>query len=160
MVLRYALDAPWLHTHWFVAGLILLLVGCGPTRTAGTGGLASRDLAVLSIPQLPKIAHLQIDTIQFDGTGDAYKVGNGRDFYLPPRDHTASFTFKAILPAEAGFFGTFIPKDALTFPGPQRIPLGPMSAGRAYELVTPTEGFEKLLETGQLSFVREKEKRK
>src|SRR5262245_48702457 len=95
-------------------GVILLLsgllTGCGPTRTAGTSGMAAKDLAVLSIPQLPKEAHVQIKSIQFDDAGDAYEIGSGRDFYLLPRDHTASFTLIAIVPKEAGFLGWLVPK--------------------------------------------------
>ena len=30
-------------------------------------GLGAKDLSILSIPQLPKEAHVQIHTIQFDG---------------------------------------------------------------------------------------------
>jgi hypothetical protein len=148
------------QARWFAAaGLILLLVGCGgPTRTSGTSGLAAGELAVLSIPQLPKESHLQIHTIQFDGAGDEYKVGDGRDFYLLPRDHTASFTLEAIVPKEVGFLGSLLPKDATIIPGPRNIPLGAMSAGKAYELAPPAQGFDKILETGQLSLVREKEK--
>jgi hypothetical protein len=153
MSARHAVQARWL-----AAGLLLLLVGCGPTHTSGTSGLAGKDLAILSIPQLPKETHLQIHTIQFDGAGDDYQVGNGRDFYLLPRNHTASFTLQAILPEEAGFLSSLVPKDALIIPGPGDIPLGPMSAGKAYELAVPTQGFDKMLETGQLSLVREKER--
>ena len=150
------------QARWLAAGLILLLVGCGgPTRTAGTSGLAAGNLAVLSIPQLPKESHLKIRTIQFDGAGDEYKVGDGRDFYLLPRDHTASFTLEAIVPEEAGFLGSLIPKDALIIRGPKDIPLGAMSGGKAYELMPPAEGFDKILETGgRLSLVREKQNAK
>ena len=141
-------------------GLILLLVGCGPTHTAGTRGLARQDLAVLSVPQLPKITHLRLETVQFDGDAAAYPVGSGRDFYLLPRDRTATFTLRAVLPAEAGFLGPLLPKDALTFPAPTAVPLGPLTAGHAYELTAPTDGLDKLLDTGRLAFVREKEKAK
>ena len=139
-------------------GLLLLLIGCGPTRTAGTSGLSRHDLAVLTVPQLPNETHLRIETIRFDDSGDAYPIGHGRDFYLLPRDHTAAFTLKVVID-EAGFFGRFVPKDALTFPVPP-LPLGPMSAGRAYELAVPTDGFGQLLQTGQRSPVREKKKAK
>lgn len=139
--------------------LILSLAGCGgPTRTAGTSGLAAKDLSVLSIAQLPKETHLQIRTIQFDGAGEEYEVGKRRDFYLQPSDHTASFTLTAILPDAPGIAGWFIPKGGLTVPGPKDIPLGAMTAGKTYELATPTEGFDKMLQGGQLSLVREKRK--
>ena len=91
-------------------GMVLLLVGCGPTHTAGTRGLARSDLAVLTVPQLPKITHLRLETIQFDGDTAAYPVGSGRDFYLLPRDRTATLTLRAVLPAEAGFLGRFCPR--------------------------------------------------
>ncbi|MDB5326048.1 MAG: hypothetical protein JWM57_1617 [Phycisphaerales bacterium] len=144
-------------------GMILLLagcgmVGCGPTHTAGTRGTAAKDLSILSIPQLPAVVPLRIETIQFDGAGEAYQVGKSRDFYLLPRDHTASFTFKAIIPGEAGIPGWLVPQGALTFPGPKDIPLGEMTAGKTYELAFPQEGFDKLMETGRLSLVREKGK--
>jgi hypothetical protein len=150
------------QARWLAPGLILLMlllvVGCGgPTRTAGTSGLAAKDLAVLSIPQLPEESHLQIHTIQFDAAGDEYKVGGGRDFYMLPQNHTASFTLKAIVPKEAGILGSLIPKESLIIPGPKNIPLGAMSAGKAYELAPPAEDFDKMLETGELSLVREKQ---
>ncbi|HEY7120672.1 MAG TPA: hypothetical protein VH475_29075 [Tepidisphaeraceae bacterium] len=155
MSVRHAAQA-----RWFAAGLILLLVGCGPTRTSGTSGLAAGELALFSIAQLPKESPLQIHTIQFDGGGEEYEVGEGRDFYLMPRDHTASFTLEAIVPKEAGLLGSLVPKDARIIPGPRNIPLGAMSAGKAYELAPPAQGFDKLLETGQFSLVREKERAK
>ena len=140
--------------------ITLLLVGCGPTRTSGTGGKSAQELAVLSIPQLPKESPIQIRTIQFDGKGDAYKVGKGRDFYLTPSDHTASFTLEAIIPKDASYLDWMIPKDARIIPGPKNIPLGTMSAGKTYELAPPFENFDKLMETGELSLVREKRKEK
>lgn len=150
---------PVAKAHVFVAALIALLSGCGgPTHTAGTKGLASRDLAVLSIPQLPKQSPLQIHTIRFDDAGEEFKVGGGRDFYLLPNGHTASFTLKAIVPKELGFLGSMLPKDSMTLPGPSGIPLGTMSAGKTYELVPPTQGFDKLLANGEFSLVREKTK--
>ena len=143
-----------------VPGLLLLLVGCGPTHTAGTRGLARQDLAVLSVPQLPKITHLRLETVRFDGDAAAYPVGTGRDFYLLPRDRTATFTLRAVLPVEVGFLGALLSKDDLTFPAPTALPLGPLAAGHAYELTAPTDGFDKLLDTGRLAFVREKDKAK
>ena len=67
---------------------------------------------------------------------------------------------EAIVPKEAGLLGSLIPKDALIMPGPKNIPLGPMSAGKTYELAPPADGFDKILATGQLSMVREKQKAK
>src|SRR4051812_10570418 len=143
------------------AWLILFLAGCrGPTHTAGTRGLGAKDLSILSIPQLPKEAHVQIHAIQFDGGGDEYEIGKSRDFYLMPRDHTASFTFAASVPSVggiAGMAGWLMPKSVI-LPGPRDIPLGPLTAGKTYELALPTEGLDKLMEGGQLSFVREKVK--
>jgi len=136
--------------------LILFFVGCGPTRTAGTSGMAAKDLSVLSIAQLPKEAHIQIHSIQFDGAGDEYKIGKGRDFYLRPRDHTASFTFTASVPSGGGMLAWLIPNDALIIPGPKVIPLGAMAAGKSYELSTSPAGFDTMLQSGQLSLVREK----
>ena len=137
---------------------VLLVGGCGPTRTAGTAGMAARDLAVFSVPALPAASPVQIRTIQFDGAGDAYKVGKGRDFYLLPGDRTASFTLKARIPGVGGTIaGVFIPKDGLTFPGPRDLPLGTLSAGKTYELIRPDEDFGLLL-LGRdgLSLAREK----
>jgi hypothetical protein len=142
------------------AWLILFLAGCGgPTHTAGTSGLGAKNLSVLSIPQLPKESPVQVRTIQFDGAGDEYEIGQGRDFYLLPRDHTASFTFTAELPdmGGAGLAGWFIPKK-VNIPGPRQIPLGTMTAGKTYELALPTEGLDDLLQSGELSLVREKGK--
>jgi hypothetical protein len=146
------------HLRFLGALLILCPAGCGPTRTSGTSGLSGKDLAVLSISQLPKEAHVQIHTIQFDGAGDEYPIGKGRDFYLLPRDHTASFNFNARVPSEAGVLGWLVPKEAIIIPGPRDIPLGSLTAGKTYELATPAEGFDKLLQSGQLSLLREKPK--
>lgn len=161
--------------------VVSVAVGCsGPTRTAGTNGVAKKDLAVLSIDQLPPEAHVQIDTIQFDDAGEAYKIGkDGRDFYLLPQKesgqgangaqpggHTASFDFVAHMPDISGtgapaWVGWMIPKEAKTIkiPGPKGVPLGAVAAGKTYELATPTpENFQKLLlEGGGLSLVREKQ---
>src|SRR6476661_6930040 len=125
--------------------LLMLLVGCGPTHTAGTNGVPAKDLAVLSIPQLPDVAHIQVRTIQFDDAGDQYEVGDGRDFYLLPGDHTASFTLIAPVPGPAGWF---VPSSALTFPGPKRLPLGTVAAGKSYELAPSVEGFGQMLQGG------------
>jgi len=151
------------HSRLLAGWLILLftafgLVGCGPTHTAGTSGMAAKELSILSITQLPKEAHLQVRTIQFDGAGDAYEIGKGRDFYLLPRNHTASFTLTASVPDEIGLPTWLIPKKALTFPGPQQIPLGDMTADKAYELALPSEGFDKFVQTGEISLLREKAK--
>jgi len=140
-----------------------LLVGCGPTRTAGTGGLSAKDLAVLSIPQLPAETHVQIKAVQFDDAGEAYDIGKHRDFYLRPRDdHTATFTFTAKIPGLPGPLGWFVPGAKggdITIPGPKAVPLGAFVAGKTYELAAPTiDSFDTLLEGGQLSLVREKVK--
>ena len=75
--------------------------GCGPARTAGTRGVAARDLAIVSIPQFPDESLVLLDTVRFnhgdakddkgddkpggDKTGDeTYAVGRGKDFYLLP----------------------------------------------------------------------------
>jgi hypothetical protein len=135
--------------------MFLAAAGCGPTRTAGTKGTAAKELAVLSITQLPGAAYVKIDAIQFDDGGDLYKIGKGRDFYLRPGDHAASFTLTANVP---GIGGRFIPRDALTFSGLKGIPLGTFAAGKTYELAPTVDGFGKLLEGGKLSLVREKAK--
>ena len=153
-----------------LVALPALLAGCGPTHTAGTRGVAARDLSVLSIAQLPEEAHVQISAIQFDGKGDQYKIGKSRDFYLLPGEHTASFTLVARVPkmegmgAMAGLASWLVPKNAVTIPSPGDIPLGAVAAGKTYELL-PTaggdggaEGFEKMLMDGKLSLVREKAK--
>ena len=144
------------------------VVGCsGPTRTAGTGSMAAKELAVLSIPQLPQEAHVQIDAIQFDDADDKYEIKKGRDFYLKPGDHTASFNFVAKVPKIEGapmLVGWLIPSGkSISIPGPQKVPLGSVAAGKAYELAPPTpESLDKLMETMQnggglsLSLVREK----
>jgi len=138
--------------------IIVFLAGCGgPTHTSGTKGMAARELSVLSIPQLPKDAHVQIHTIKFDGAGDEYAIGKSRDFYLTPRDHTASFTLSANVPKVGGIPGFLLPKGDLTLPGPKNIPLGVLTAGKTYELVLPSD-VDKMLQSGQVSLVREKGK--
>lgn len=138
--------------------LIATLTGChsGPTRTGGTSGVAAKDLAVLSIPQLPDVAGIKIQAIQFDNQGDKYEIGKSRDFYLLPGSHKVSFTL--IAPAPPGPGGWFVPSGALTFPGPKNIPLGMVTAGKTYELAPDIESFEKLLDEGRFSLVREKAK--
>src|SRR5690349_20041734 len=95
----------------FLMVVVCMLVGCGPTRTAGTGGVAKQALAVLSIPQLPAATYVQIKSVQFDDGGEPYKIGKGRDFYLRPGDdHTATFAFSAKIPSLPPPLGWFMPK--------------------------------------------------
>jgi hypothetical protein len=138
--------------------LFMTLAGChsGPTRTAGTSGVPTKDLAVLTIPQLPDMAGIKIHTIQFDNQGDPYKIDKDRDFYLLPGSHKVSFTLMAPAPPGAG--GWFVPTGALTIPGPKNIPLGAVTAGKTYELAPNIESFEKLFDDGSFSLVREKAK--
>src|SRR4051812_37308721 len=150
------------HFCCLAALLTLFLVGCGgPTHTAGTSGLDAKELSVLSIPQLPEESPIQIRKVQFDGTGDEFEIGKSRDFYLLPRDHKASFTLTASIPKEIGGMGGaagwFMPKS-VTLPVIKDVPLGALSAGKSYELAHPAEGFDKMLESGQVSLVREKGK--
>jgi hypothetical protein len=147
--------------------LVLLAVfvvggGCGPTRTAGTSGMAAKDLAVLSITQLPDDAHVRIDAIQFDEAGETYEIGKSRDFYLRPGNHTANFNFVARMPEVEGMpalVGWLIPAGkSVSIPGPKKVPLGVVAAGKAYELAPPTsDSFDKLLQDGEVSLVREKD---
>jgi hypothetical protein len=149
-------------TRLFAALLILFVVGCGPTRTAGTRGVAAKDLSVLSIAQLPRESPVQLRTIQFGDAGEQYKIGKGRDFYLLPRDQTASVTLLARVPKGGGAMGklagVLLPNGALTIPGPTNIPLGPLSPGKTYELAGSAEDFAGMLQNGGLSLVREKTK--
>ena len=136
--------------------------GCsGPTRTAGTSGMAARDLAVLSIPQLPEEAHVQIETIRFDNAGEKYEIGKGREFYLLPGNHTADFKLVARMPEVEGLptlVKALIPSGkTITIPGPGKLPLGAVSAGKTYELAPPVaQSFETFLQDGKVSLVREK----
>src|SRR6187397_2148879 len=83
--------------------ILLLLAGCGgPTRTAGTRGVAAKNLSVFSVAQLPAASPIRIHAIQFEGDEEAYEVGKGRAFYLLPRDQAASFTLSARIPKAAG----------------------------------------------------------
>jgi hypothetical protein len=144
--------------HQHLAAILITLfavAGCGPTRTVGTKGLAARDLSVLSIAQLSGEAPVKIHAIRFDDGGDLYKIGNGRDFYLRPGDHAASFTLIARVPGPGGWF---VPSGALTFQGPKNIPLGTFMAGRAYELAPTVDAFDNLLHGGGLAMVQEKAK--
>jgi len=156
-----------MHARYPAASLAVvlvasLLVGCGPTRTAGTGGVAARELAVLSIGQLPAETHVQIGTVQFDSADEPYKIGKGRDFYLRPGDaHTATFTFIAKVPGLPGPLGWLVPGGKggdITIPGPKAVPLGPVAAGKAYELAPTMESFDRMLQDGRMSLVREKVK--
>ncbi len=141
----------------FAALLVVTLAGCGgPTRTTGTSGLAAKDLAVLSIPQLPDAAVIKVYSIQFDNQGDEYKIGKGRDFYLLPGDHKVSFTLQN--PAPPGMGGWFVPDSALIIPGPKGIPLGTVAAGKAYEFAPNIDSLEGFAEGGGFSLVREKPK--
>jgi hypothetical protein len=141
--------------RWTLLILIVLLVGCGPTHTAGTKGKSAKELAVLSIDQLDAIPGMEIQSIRFDDHEDAYKVGDGREFYLLPGEHTASFDFKVEVKGPPGWF---IPSKALTVPGPKGVPLGVMSAGKMYEMNGLVEGFEHLVRNGEFNLIREKPK--
>jgi hypothetical protein len=46
----------------------------------------------------------------------------------------------------------------LTLPPIKDVPLGLLTAGKSYELAHPAEGFDTILQSGQLSLVREKGK--
>jgi hypothetical protein len=144
--------------RYALALLIVTLTGChsGPTRTAGTSDVPTKDLAVLSIPQLPDVAGIKIHAIQFDNQGDEYSIGKSRDFYLLPGNHKVSFTLMAPTPPGPG--GWFVPTSALTFPGPKGVPLGAVAGGKTYELAPDIESFEKLPDEGRFSLVREKAK--
>jgi hypothetical protein len=120
--------------------------------------MAVKNLSILSIAQLPEKTHLQIKKVQFDGVGEEYEIGNSRDFYLVPGNHNASFTLVAIVPSDIGMLAWLVPKDALTLSPLKDIPLGPMTAGKTYELSPPSEGFDKILQTSQVSLIREKAK--
>ena len=164
-----------MHSPALRALLILLAlvfaVGCsGPTRTAGTAGANKKDLAVLSLAQLPAgDIPIQIKSVQFDGQGDHYDIGkSSRDFYLEPGDHTGTFTFTAKVPDLGGLSGVpgfaslakwAIPKD-ITIPGPKEIPLGAVTAGKNYEFAPPTaESLDNMLQNGgSFSLVRDKAK--
>jgi len=137
------------------AALLILFCGCSPTRTAGTSGKSAKELAVLSIPQLPGELHVQIKSIQFDGAGDDYDIGGGRDFYLLPGDHTAAFLLVAHIPGVAGWF---VPSSATTFPGPKGVHLGAFTAGKTYELASSVKSFARMMQDGRVSLVREKVK--
>jgi hypothetical protein len=134
---------------------LLLVVGCGPTYTTGTGGKSAKELAVLSIAQLPSDLPVQIKSVQFDGGGDQYDIGEGRDFYLLPGDHTAAFSFVAHV---SGPLGMLLPNGSTVIAGPGGIPLGSFTAGKEYELAPTTDGFDKMMESGEMSLVREKTK--
>lgn len=142
--------------------LVPLLVGCGgPTHTAGTRGVAASNLAVLTVPQLPGESPVQIESIRFDGADEAHAVGKGgRDFYLTPGDdHTATFTLIARPPRVSGVGGWFGPKvPPMRIPVPTALPLGALTAGKRYELMTGTDGFDQSLQSGRMSLVREKPK--
>jgi hypothetical protein len=138
--------------------------GCGPTRTAGTGGVGAKQLAVLSIPQLPDAAHVKIDTIRFNDEGEAYPLGKGRDFYLRPGDHTAGFDLVARVPDVDGvpkWLKWVIPggKKSIRIPGPKGIPLGAVTAGKRYEIALPSfDSLDTFLKDRSVSLVREKAK--
>ncbi|HEX8341729.1 MAG TPA: hypothetical protein VF624_12540 [Tepidisphaeraceae bacterium] len=142
----------------------LVCGGCGPTRTAGTGGVGARELAVLSIPQLPDAAHVKIDTVRFDDAEAAYPVGRGRDFYLRPGDHTVGFDLVARVPDVDGvptWLKWVIPggKKSVRMPGPKGIPLGAVAAGKRYEIALPGfDSLETFLRDRSVSLVREKTK--
>jgi hypothetical protein len=140
-----------------LAGLLIalsasLVIGCGPTRTAGTIGLPSKDLAVLSISPLPPDLYFHIPSVQFDGQGAWYEIKNSRDFYLTTGDHTGSFTFAA---KASGIAGWFTPAN--TTSGLKDVPLGAVAAGKAYDLAIPTvESADKIRQMGAMPLAREK----
>ena len=140
--------------------ILLAAAGCGgPTRTAGTAGLAAKDLSVVSVPGLPRASPVQIRTVRFDGTDEEYDVGKGRDFYLLPGDRAASFTLLVRPPGASGAIASkFIPNGGWNIHGPRNVPLGTLSAGKSYELVRPVEGFGQLLQGNRFSLLREKQK--
>ena len=141
--------------------------GCGPTRTAGTRGVAARDLAIVSIPQFPDESPVKLDTVRFnhgDRMGDeTYAVGRGKDFYLLPGRVTAGFDLVGQIPDASGmprWVRWTIPNGGrIKIPGPRDVPLGVVSAGKRYELTLPSaEQFNEFFEQGTVSLLHEKEK--
>jgi len=146
--------------------------GCGPTRTAGTRGVAARDLAIVSIPQFPDESPVKLDTVRFnhgdaknDNTGgdEAYAVGRGKDFYLLPGRVTAGFDLVGQIPDASDmprWVRWTIPNGGkIKIPGPRHLPLGIVAAGKRYELALPSaEQFNEFFEQGTVSLLREKEK--
>jgi hypothetical protein len=138
--------------------VLLSVAGCGgPTRTAGTRGVPTKDLAVFSVLQLPPDAPVQIRTVWFNAASPEYEVGDGRDFYLLPGGHTASFNLTVRIPGTTGLFASlYVPEGALNAPGPRNAPLGTLAAGKTYEVVPRAEDFDQMLSGGRLPEVREK----
>jgi hypothetical protein len=89
--------------------------------------------------------------VQFNGAGDRYEIGKGRDFYLWPGEHTGAFSFSVHVP---GVGGWFVPRSALTIPGPSGVPPGTVAAGKTNEISLSAESFDTLLQEGRLSLVR------
>jgi len=150
--------------------------GCGPTRTAGTRGVAARDRAIVSIPQFPDESLVLLDTVRFNygdtkddktmgdkGGDETYAIGRGKDFYLLPGSVTAGFDLVGQIPDASGmprWVRWTIPNEGkIKIPGPRKLPLGIVAAGKRYELALPSaEQFNEWFEQGSVSLLHEKGK--
>lgn len=116
--------------------LLLLLVGCGPTRTAGTKGVAAKDLAVLTIKQHNAIPGFHINKVTFDD-GDTFDIDGDRDFYLTPGQHKVAVGYG---PCVHGPHAWFSPMGDWAMYTPKGAATGELRAGRAYALRGWVEG--------------------
>jgi hypothetical protein len=105
-------------------------VGCGPTRTAGTQGVAADKLAVLHITPKLDVPVLQLSAIGFDD-GEMYKLdGKDRDFFLTPGVHRVDIDLVAKV--ESPIKGFSIPEAKIQ--APKGLTTGDLQPGKKYEL--------------------------
>jgi hypothetical protein len=130
-----------------------LAVGCaGPTRTAGTKGIAANQLAVLHVTRQYDVPLVRVSAVRFDDAGDKYKIDDdGRDFYLTPGVHHVGLdlTAKIESPIKWLSFGEH------QFEGPPGLSTGDLQPGKTYELRGIADTVQGLVGGGDMAITRE-----
>jgi hypothetical protein len=117
------------------------LVGCGPTRTAGTQGLAANQLAVLEVDRHNAIPGLHIDSITIDDDQN-FDVTRDRTFYLTPGEHKVAVGYGQCVHGPPAWFSPASRWNLFASHGGTTMQV---EAGKRYELSGWKEGIGSLM---------------
>ena len=129
---------------------LALAIGCGPTRTAGTQGIAPEKLAILHVTQTYDVPTLQLTAIQFD-YHDKYKIEGDRDFYLTPGVHPVAIDLTAKIESPIPWLSMGEPK----IDGPKGLTTGDLKPGKTYELRGLAGSLQGMVTGGDMAITRE-----
>jgi hypothetical protein len=120
---------------------VVLVAGCAsPTRTAGTEGLARKEVALLHVPQHNKVRGLLRERVHVRWLvidGDEYDIDGDRDFYLAPGPHTLEVEY---LRCVHGWEKFWVPLAEFTLFPPRGTVDAAVRAGGEYTLTGRTVG--------------------